>query len=52
MKVGDLIRHKKWTHILGVILFVGERDIEVYWFDNQDKSWAIKRTVEVINASG
>ena len=48
MKAGDLIRHKKLTHILGVILFVGERDIEVYWFDNQDKSWAIKRTVEVI----
>ena len=48
MQVGDLIKHKKWSHIMGIILFVGERDIEVYWLDNQDKSWATKRNVEVL----
>ncbi len=49
MKVGDLIRHKVHTQIMGMVLYVGDRDIEVFWFDNHDKSWSTKRNVEVIS---
>ena len=47
MRVGSLVRHKKYHRYIGIVMELDFRDILVAWHDGE-VSWTYRRFMEVL----